>query len=407
MENIHRQTRQLLILLLSIFVGTIGIGILNPLVPQLFSGHLALFPNQGYGMYGLLVATYPFALFCSSFVLAGISDRTGRKRVLLLSLWGTALGYVLFVVAILLRNLPLLFVARAIDGFTGGNMGITQAAVADITSKRTRTSKISLIGGAFGLGLVVGPVLGGTLASSMSLIAPFIVAGAIAAINALLVWLMLPNLPAMSHSSALLFKELGDKFIDYMRSPKLRHILTASFLYSVAMTCFNTFLPVFLVERFHFNAEQIGLFYMYIGVIYAANQFLIVPWISGRWRHERVLLVGSLSLTVILLTYTVTFSLPLLILDVILFTIANGVDRTNFVGILSETANHDEQGKILGLNNSLFSLAQSIIPPLVGTVAVSFLSGLPFFLASIFMLGSAGFLLTIRHRTKQLVPAES
>lgn len=377
--------KQLFVLLLSIFVSTIGVGIMNPLVPQLFSGAKALFPYAGYGTYGLLVAVFPFCAFCSSFVLAGASDRFGRKRLLLLSLWGTVAGYLLLVVALATKDLLLVFVARAVDGITGGNVGIVQAAIADITPRDERSSKLGMVGGAFGLGLIIGPVLGGTLASSFTLATPFVLAAGVATINALLVLGYLPELPLHVSDGMPLLKDMPSHVVRYFSTPRLRSMLTANFFYNCAMTCFNAFFPVFLVERFGFGAEQIGLFFGYIGIVYATNQFLIVPRVDRRLPPKVILTVGVTALSCIMLLYAVTFFVPLLFLVAILFTLANGTNQANLVGLLSTTADANEQGKVLGLNSSLISLAQTVLPPLVGTTAASLAAGLPLFIAALIM----------------------
>jgi DHA1 family tetracycline resistance protein-like MFS transporter len=362
---------------------------MNPLVPQLFSGGQALFPHAGYGTYGLLVAVFPFCAFCSSFVLAGASDRYGRKRLLLLSLAGTVVGYLLLIAALATRNLLLVFVARAVDGITGGNVGIVQAAIADITPRDDRSSKLGMVGGAFGLGLIIGPVLGGTLASSFSLAMPFVFAAGVAAINALLVFGYLPELPLHAAESLPLLKDMPSHIVRYFSAPKLRNILTANFLYNCAMTCFNAFLPVLLVERFGFGAEQVGLFYGYVGIIYAINQFIIVPRIDRRFSPKLILTIGVTALSCIMLLYATVFAVPALFPIAILFTLANGTNQANLVGLLSTTADPNEQGRVLGLNSSLISLAQTVLPPLAGLMAANLAAGLPLFVAAFFMASAA------------------
>ena len=383
-----RTQRELFILLLSVFVSTIGLGIMNPLVPQLFSGTHALFPGLGYGIYGLLIAVFPFTQFCSSFVLAAASDRYGRKRLLMLSLAGTAAGYGLIIIALVLKNLPLLFVARAVDGFTGGNMAITQAAVADITPANDRRSRLGLVNGAFGLGLVVGPVLGGTFASSFSLASPFFIAALVASINTFLIWRYLPELPA-STAAVTIFRELPVTLWRYISTPRVRHLLSASFLYYCGLTCFNAFFAVFLVERFGFDAEHIGFFYGYVGILYAFNQFVIVPRVNKRLPPRIILLVGVTSLACLMLVYASTFFVPALFVIALAYTFANGTNQANMLGLISTSTDAGEQGRVLGLNNSLFSLAQTILPPLIGATAAGLSAGLPIGIAALFMALSA------------------
>jgi DHA1 family tetracycline resistance protein-like MFS transporter len=160
------------IIIFTIVLDTLGIGILVPVVPQLLgnpaSPHYLLAADvslgTGYILLGGMVAMYPIMQFFATPVLGQLSDRYGRRPILALSLFGTALGYVLFAVGILLKSIPLLFVARALDGLTGGNVSVAQAAIADLTLPKDRTKNFGLIGAAFGFGFILGPFLGGTLA---------------------------------------------------------------------------------------------------------------------------------------------------------------------------------------------------------------------------------------------------
>src|SRR6478672_7264037 len=186
------------IIIFTILIDTLGLGILGPILPQLLgnpnSPHYLLGSNAavgtGYITFGFLVAVYPIMQFFATPILGQLSDRYGRRPVLALSLAGTSLGYALFAVGIVIRSIPLLFVARALDGVTGGNLSVAQAAIADVTSPQDRTKNFGLIGAAFGVGFIVGPFLGGTLAdpsvvSWFNAATPFWFAAILAAVNTL------------------------------------------------------------------------------------------------------------------------------------------------------------------------------------------------------------------------------
>src|ERR1700704_470980 len=184
------------IIIFTILIDTLGIGILGPILPQLLgnpaSPHYLLgkdaAPGAGYIMFGFLVAVFPVMQFFATPILGQLSDRYGRKPVLALSLAGTSLGYLLFATGIVFKNIPLLFLARALDGITGGNLSVAQASIADVTKPEDRTKNFGLIGAALCGGFIVGPFLGGVLAdrsvlSWFSASTPFWFAAILAAAN--------------------------------------------------------------------------------------------------------------------------------------------------------------------------------------------------------------------------------
>lgn len=164
--------KPLIILVIVIFLDMLGIGILIPIIPTLFTDHTSSFfilsssqiPHALW-LLGCMTALYPMMQFIATPLLGNASDRYGRKPVLIVSLLGTALGYGLFIVGILCRSLLLLFASRIIDGITGGNISVAQAAIADISKPQDRAKNFGMIGAAFGLGFILGPTIGGLLGS--------------------------------------------------------------------------------------------------------------------------------------------------------------------------------------------------------------------------------------------------
>src|SRR3989344_3479623 len=165
------RNKPLPVIFFTVFVDLIGFGILIPVVPLLLAdpeSSYFLLPkgftvNQGYIMLGFLTAMFPLMQFLAAPILGQLSDKFGRKRILAISLFGTCLSYLIFAYAILTRNIPLLFAARAFDGITGGNIAVAQAAIADVTTPANRAKNFGLIGAAFGLGFILGPYIGGKL----------------------------------------------------------------------------------------------------------------------------------------------------------------------------------------------------------------------------------------------------
>jgi DHA1 family tetracycline resistance protein-like MFS transporter len=156
--------RVLPIIMLTIFIDVLGIGILIPVIPLLLADPASSFYllpasfsiDRGYIMLGFLTAMYPFMQFLATPILGQLSDKYGRKYILAGSLFGTALSYVVFAFAIITRNIPLLFISRAFDGLTGGNIAVGQAVLADISKPEERARTFGLIGAVFGIGFILG-----------------------------------------------------------------------------------------------------------------------------------------------------------------------------------------------------------------------------------------------------------
>src|SRR5437868_5332440 len=167
------QHKALPIVLLTIFLDVLGVGVLIPIIPQLLANPRSSFYllpagwtfKGGLILLGWLVAIYPLMQFIATPILGQLSDRFGRKPLLGFSIFGTAVGYVLFAIGILHHNIPLLFFSRALDGITGGNLSVAQAVIADVTPPKDRIKRFALIGAAFGMGFVLGPYIGAKLAS--------------------------------------------------------------------------------------------------------------------------------------------------------------------------------------------------------------------------------------------------
>lgn len=194
-----KNNRTLALLVGIVFLDMLGIGVLIPIIPALFTDPASAFYVLPAGLephalllLGIMLATYPMMQFFAAPVLGDLSDHYGRKPVLASSLFGTMIGYIIFIIGLLLQSLPLLFVSRAIDGITGGNISVAQAAIADITAPENRASNFGLIGAAFGMGFILGPSTGGIL-GHYNPIYPFILTTALSLASVILVMRLLPE----------------------------------------------------------------------------------------------------------------------------------------------------------------------------------------------------------------------
>ncbi len=369
----------------TVFVDLLGVGILIPVIPQLLANPASPFyllplgfsVRHGYILLGLLTASYPFMQFIATPLLGEISDRFGRKPVLALSLLGTSLSYVLFAIGIITRNLPLLFVSRAFDGITGGNIAVAQAAIADITEPKDRAKSFGLIGAAFGMGFILGPFIGGKLSdpsvvSWFTASTPFWFAAILSLANALSVVFLLPEtLKTKGSKLSLHFAKSVKNIIKVFSLKDLRPVFATSFLFQSGFTFFTTFFSVFLIAKFHFTQGSIGNYFAYVGLWIAFSQAFITHRISKKFREYQILRFSLIATGIfILLQLTPTVWWGLLLITPF-FAMCNGLTQANLSSLVSRSAGPERQGQILGINSSVQALAQAIPPVIAGFLAAS------------------------------------
>lgn len=386
----------LLIVLFTIFLDMLGIGILIPVLPALLanpSSPYFLLPSgwtvdQGFFLLGLLTASYPFAQFLAAPILGQLSDRFGRKPVLAISLLGTCISYIVFALGILWRNIPLLFLSRAFDGLTGGNIAVAQAAIADITKPQDRAKTFGLVGAVFGIGFIIGPFLGGVLSSStvvgwFNAATPFLFAAILSAINVVSVIVRFPE--THKHVDRDKHVHLGRALHNIgraFRMSDLRLIFVTLFIYTSGFGFFSTFFSVFLISRFGFAEAQIGNFFAYVGLWIVFTQGVITRQVSGKFKEYQVLRLTLFATGLVMLTYFLPTQSWQLLLVTPFFAIANGLSMANVSGLVSRSADAKIQGEILGIMSSVQALAQSLPPILSGLIAASLGPSVPVLFAS-------------------------
>jgi len=374
------------IVLLTIFVDVLGIGILFPVLPQLIYSIFmpsGFSQNQSLIMLGWLTAIYPLMMFFSTPILGQLSDRFGRKPILALCLLGTALGYVIFATGILLENIPLLFLGRALDGITGGNISVARAIIADVSAPAHRARNFGFMGAAFGIGFVAGPYIGARLAAPdvgffglfntphwFNHATPFWFAACLATINMLFVLTILPE--THKHITKAL-KVAWTKSLENIRKaatrPALRLIFMAEFFFWGGFTFFTTFFQILLIEKLHFTGANVGDFFAYIGICIAISQAVLVPILVKRFKSHVLLKVGLIGNGIALLLQLWPHSTAELLLVSPLIAICNGLIMANASALVSLSADKKEQGEVLGIEASVQSLAQAVPAIISGYVA--------------------------------------
>ncbi len=395
----------LAIVFLIVFFDLLGFGILIPVIPQLLANPLSpefLLPagytlKTGYILLGFLIGIYAFGQFLANPILGELSDRFGRRKVLAWCLSGTAISYVVFAIAILTKNLPLLFISRFADGITGGNISVAQAVIADITKPEDRAKNFGMIGAAFGLGFIIGPYIGGKLADPsvvpwFNAATPFWFAAALGTINLIAVLLYLPE--TLKDKKDIVRLHLAQSFQNIaraFRSVNLRTIFTTSFLFQGGFTFFTTFAAVFMITRFSFTQSNVGDYFSWIGLWIAFAQAVVTRRLAGKYNEFQIARYALPFTALCVLSYYFIHTSWILFVIAPFFAIANGLTQANITALVSKSAGPGEQGEVLGINSSVQALAQTIPAVLSGFIAGTIGATTPLIVASVVMLLAAIF----------------
>jgi len=346
---------QLGIIFLILFIDLFGFGIVIPILPLYalhFQAHEAVI--------GLLVGIYSGMQFIFAPVLGRISDRVGRRPVLLVSVLGTAVGFAIMGLA---GSLIWLFIARIVDGVSGSNISTAQAYIADITTPEERSKAMGLVGAAFGLGLTMGPAVGGLL-SGYSIAAPFLFASALALLNAVLIFIRLPeSLPPEHRVKPEDRAPISEVFQHGWHLPAI----LASYFFSIAgFSIMTTSYALFTFDRFHYGQKQNAYVFAFLGLIGVVVQGgLLRPLLKHQSEKSLAVLgVAMLVLGMALLPLVNTLG-PLLAVSA-LVGIGNSFVTPTLNGLASRSAERSWQGRVIGLMQSAGSLARWVAPALAG-----------------------------------------
>lgn len=395
----------LLAIFTTIFIDMVGFGILIPVFPLLISpgSPFRVTPDnwsftQGMIMLGWLQAIYPFCTFIASPILGQLSDRHGRRPVLALSIFGTAIGYAVFAIGISTANIPLLFVGRAIDGLTGGNFAVAQAAVGDVSTNENRAKNFGFVGAAFGLGFVIGPYLGGKLSEPnvsfyhlfhtpgwFGATTPFWFAAILAMLNCVAVLTTFPEtLKEKVHAGRLHAAQAFTNVMEGFSSERLRTVLIVNFMFTGGFTFFTTFFGVYLRNNFHFNASKTGDYFAIVGLFIAFAQAVVVGRVAKRLVDFKVLRFSMFGNATMLLAYFMVPTTHQLYLYLVIpfFTLFNGLTMANTTSLVSRSAEPGRQGQAMGIFSSVSSLAQVPASILLGYITTGITSSQPLVVAS-------------------------
>jgi MFS transporter, DHA1 family, tetracycline resistance protein len=361
----------LLPIFLIVMVDVLGLTIILPLLP-FYAERLGASPT----VVGLLVSTYAACQLIAGPVLGQISDRMGRRPLLLVSQMGTFIGFLILAWA---GTLWVVFLSRVIDGLTAGNLSLAQAYISDVTKPEDRAKAFGVIGVAFGIGFLIGPAISGFL-STYSYQYPIFAAAALSLTSILSTYFLLPGAPVIPEAEKrdgpplpagrrLRVLDWGN-YATYFKRPALAQLLWEFFAFAFSFAIFMSGFALFAERRFTWNGhpfgvKEVGYIFAYVGFLGIILQGGLIGRLVKRFGETKLVSAGFISATVGFALIGFMYHLPGLLVASTLASFGTGVLRPALTSLITQHAGREEQGIVLGLTQSLMSIAQ-IIAPVIG-----------------------------------------
>lgn len=342
--------RLLAVIFIIIFVNLLGFGIIIPLLPL----YAQEFQANGLQI-GLLFASYSLCQIVAAPLLGGLSDRYGRRPILLVSLLGTVISFGMLALA---NSLLLLFVSRIIDGLSGGNISTARAYISDITAEKDRAKAYGIIGAAFGLGFVFGPALAGIL-GRYSHAAPAWGAALLALLALVLTFFWLPETRKVQASRQTSpWRDLPAM----MTRPVLGRLLVMDLVYWAALSVYQTTFALFGNIRFGWGITQVGYTLALIGFIGALVQGGAVGPVVKRFGEQKTFVAGLLMAMFGLGLAALAYDWQLFVVALIPAAIGAALSNPTLISMISHTSDPAEQGRVQGVSGAMESLGRTIGP---------------------------------------------
>ena len=400
-------------ILITLFIDSLGIGLIIPVLPSLL-GEFTSSPKEVAYYSGFLLSLYQGMQFFFAPVLGALSDHYGRRRVLIVSLLGGAIDYFLFALS---PNLILLFIARVIAGISGANLTVAYAYVADVSPPLKRAQRFGLMTAVGGVGYVMGPGIGGTLAAIDPRL-PFYFAGGLALLNGLYGFFLLPESlePDKRSKEPMSWRKLNPftNIANLRRYPIVSSLILAVFFTTLAFQIMANIAVLYMGRRFEWGPKDIGFILAGLGVLVAGVQIGLIR-VLLRWLGERVtVMLGALAGMVAYLLFGLA-NRGWMVVPVGLALGLASVAEPAARGLLSKEVGEHEQGTVMGAVNSLTALT-GVIAPILGSAVFAQVTtvgryspwlGAPFFLSALLTLVGLSMIVVSFSKHKEKVPLES
>lgn len=379
------KNRPLFSIIFVVFIDLLGFSLILPLLPY----YAETFQASSF-ITGLLVASYAVAQLIGAPVLGRLSDRYGRRPILLDSVFGTFLGFLLLGFA---STLWMLFAARVIDGLTGGNISVAQAYITDVTNAKERSKGLGMIGAAFGLGFIIGPVTGGFL-SQWGYAVPAFVAAVLSFINLILIYAWLPeSLGSEQRATSSKKKQPAmtamtlSALLQALQRPFTGSLLITRFFFGLAFAIFQTIFSLYTLAKFNLSARDTGLLLTYVGILSVIVQGFLVGRIANKFREDIVIVACVALMAVSLAGWAMAPSVAALLVVLTPTAISGGILNTLLSSTLTKAVDPQEVGGILGLAASVESATRIFAPVIGGALLQELGTSAPGIFSAVLMIG--------------------
>ena len=354
----------LITVLLIVFVDILGFTIMIPLLP-FYAESLGATPF----VVGMISSIYGLCSLIAGPILGDLSDRYGRRIVLLSSQIGTCIG---FIILALSNSLWLVFLSRIIDGITAGNLTVAQAYISDVTEPQNRTRSMGMIGASFGLGFILGPAISGLLVQ-FGHTAPIWASAGLSLLSIIGTTLFLKDVATKTDH---LKKEKGaiaqlKKYFHLLNTPILKECFTVFFIFSISFALYMSGLALYCERVLKwkdvaFSAKEVGMLLSYVGIVSLIIQIFIMGHLVKKIGEVKIMLIGFSSTALALTVMGFAPLLTIFLMGITVNAFGNAILRPAISGLLSKNASPAHQGLVFGLNQTLMSIAQIICPLISG-----------------------------------------